>query len=407
MDARGEAPLQAVLERPYDDPPRLAYARWLEERRADDPYARLRAEFIRLQVKLARESFAGGAPVEDEDAELLRRVRWLEDVERERELREAHGPRWAEPVAHLVSDYHWERGFVAGVTLPAAAFLDYAPRLFARAPIVFVRLTQVREAGEALFFSPLLGRVPALSLADTGIGDQEVRRLAESPHLARLWWLDLSFNRVGPEGTRALAASPRLRRLPFIGLDGNPANPRETIGVDGYLIQDASLPPEGEALEAEFGSLPWLRHPTLSTLDYPPSPYGPPPVPAGPLSLTRRLRAPPHPPPPAGGAQPRAPAWRPGRAQGRRGGPPPSASLPAPRNPAPATPPARRRRPRRAPTGCPRPSPGPPPRGPAHGAPRGEARPRAGGSARPGGGPGAPRNRRASRRRAPPSVRRG
>lgn len=280
MAREDEEWLQPVLAHPYHDEPRLDYADRLDRRGGGDD--RLRAAFIRLQVKLARESFAGdGGPAEDEDAELLRRVRWLEDVERERELREAHGPRWAEPVAYLVDDYGWDRGFVAGVTLPASAFLDYAPRLFARAPIVFVRLTQVREVAEALFFSPLLGRVPALSLASTGIGDDEVRMLAESPHLEGLWWLDLGANPIGPEGVRTLAASPRLRRLPFIGLDGNPANPRETIGVEGYLIQDVSLPPEGEALEAEFGHLPWLHHPTLSTLDYPPDPYGPPPVPAG------------------------------------------------------------------------------------------------------------------------------
>ena len=42
--------LAAILERPEDDFPRLVYADWLDEN--GDP---ARAEFIRLQLQLARE----------------------------------------------------------------------------------------------------------------------------------------------------------------------------------------------------------------------------------------------------------------------------------------------------------------------------------------------------------------
>ena len=43
--------LQAILDEPEDDAPRLIYADWLEDNGEAD-----RAEFIRLQIELARDS---------------------------------------------------------------------------------------------------------------------------------------------------------------------------------------------------------------------------------------------------------------------------------------------------------------------------------------------------------------
>ena len=64
--------LRALLAQPDDDTLRLAMADWLDEN--DDP---ARAEFIRVQVELARgsRSASGGTSLEKRQAELLDRER--------------------------------------------------------------------------------------------------------------------------------------------------------------------------------------------------------------------------------------------------------------------------------------------------------------------------------------------
>jgi uncharacterized protein (TIGR02996 family) len=264
--------LAAVLAAPHDDAPRLAYADWLAG--LPDEADQRRAEFIRLQIQLAREPFAGPIGA-DPNVELVRRARWLQSDARERELRELRASAWAVPVAALVNGYAFDRGFIARVTLPAADFLANGDRLLALAPILHVELTGVAGKSAELFASPLLERVPALSLAANGLGDDDVRLLADSPHLAKLWWLDLSQNPIGRPGVEALAASRRLPELIFVGLDNNPFDPRETVGLEGFLIVDVRLPAEGKALEAAHGYLPWLHHHTDSLLEHPPNPLRP------------------------------------------------------------------------------------------------------------------------------------
>ncbi len=51
MTTTADALLQAILERPHDDDPRLILADWLEER--DGPGDAARAEFVRLQCEIA------------------------------------------------------------------------------------------------------------------------------------------------------------------------------------------------------------------------------------------------------------------------------------------------------------------------------------------------------------------
>src|SRR6516162_6900270 len=75
--------LQAILEAPPDDVPRLIYADWLDENGQPD-----RAEFIRAQIE--RASLPPGHP----------RGRAL--LRREEELLQRHGTTWASAVAPLV-----------------------------------------------------------------------------------------------------------------------------------------------------------------------------------------------------------------------------------------------------------------------------------------------------------------
>ena len=271
--AENEALLAAVLARPYDDEPRLAYA---AERAAQrDP----RGELIRLQVGLARPFVQRDVDPDSPAfmAEVERDLRRQEGIVRERELRESLGPMWAEPVAIRVDDYGWDRGFVADVTLSASRFLEEAETLFALAPIVHVRLTNVKPVAEMLFTSPRFAYVRALSMIGEGLTGDDLRPLTRSQTATRLWWLDLGRNRLDYDAVRMLAESP-LRKLAYVGLTHNPSDPRETAGVEGLTIVDARLPDEGKRLEAEVGFVPWLHFPTGSMADYSPDPLRAPPV---------------------------------------------------------------------------------------------------------------------------------
>src|SRR5262249_33108972 len=127
MDER--ALLAAIQADPEDDLPRLAYADWLEERGAA---SLARAEFIRVQVELARG--CEGAP------------HYPERRRREAELLEDHRKGWARqemPPEIGVSEGEpgrgFRRGFVAAPWCPADAFLAQGEAL-ARLPVETLRL---------------------------------------------------------------------------------------------------------------------------------------------------------------------------------------------------------------------------------------------------------------------------
>jgi uncharacterized protein (TIGR02996 family) len=78
--------LQAILENPDDDAPRLIFADWLEERGNSD-----RAEFIRLQCGRSR-------------------------TQREKELLDWHWERWSQPILNIIphlkkNDICYRHGF--------------------------------------------------------------------------------------------------------------------------------------------------------------------------------------------------------------------------------------------------------------------------------------------------------
>lgn len=104
-----EAFLEAILEAPDDDTPRLIYADWLEEH--GDP----RGEFIRLQCWLA--SKAEDDPFRSELAA------------RERKLLVEHEADWLGPLHSLLKRWTFRRGFLDDVTLAAGLYLDHADAL--------------------------------------------------------------------------------------------------------------------------------------------------------------------------------------------------------------------------------------------------------------------------------------
>src|SRR5215213_6729162 len=109
-----DALLQAILAAPDDDAPRLVFADWLDEHGEPD-----RAEFIRVQVELARLPF-----YEPRHADLNRRAEILLAPWRRK---------WRLP--HLAAHQAFRRGFVERITLNAELFISRAAELFGQCPL--------------------------------------------------------------------------------------------------------------------------------------------------------------------------------------------------------------------------------------------------------------------------------
>jgi uncharacterized protein (TIGR02996 family) len=99
-----EAFLQAIIENPDDDTPRLVYADWLDEHGQEE-----RAEFIRVQCELAR------LTSDDPRRPKLKT--------RERELLNEHQREWAGPLGRWAYPNEFRRGFVEAITIRPAVFL--------------------------------------------------------------------------------------------------------------------------------------------------------------------------------------------------------------------------------------------------------------------------------------------
>ena len=138
--------LADILEHPDDDTPRLVYADWLEENGDTDDA--LRAEFIRVQVKLARSP--------DEHLRLRERELWemsdsdgwlIPDPVAPQSAHiclETETMALAETIGDALSVLVFRRGFVERVRFPLAAWLEYGPALVASHPIQRVELNDRR-----------------------------------------------------------------------------------------------------------------------------------------------------------------------------------------------------------------------------------------------------------------------
>src|SRR4051794_26050786 len=107
--------LHAIVADPADDAPRLVFADWLDDSGQDE-----RAEFIRGQLRLAREA---------EDSLPRRKL-----ARRVRELLEAYGAIWPPDIPY-VHHWHYRRGFIDRVGLHAADLWDHAADLFSSVPL--------------------------------------------------------------------------------------------------------------------------------------------------------------------------------------------------------------------------------------------------------------------------------
>jgi uncharacterized protein (TIGR02996 family) len=265
--------LEAIVADPEDDVVRLVYADWLDDHGRPE-----RAEFIRLQIELARlradwlddrrlPEHAGLFTLQSE-VERLRtgdpRQKALED--REAELLTEYGGQWLHPLQDLLPEGDCEpvfhRGFVQEITFwgrgGAHCLLAHAAELFRHAPVCWVRLLPAGgfvvgpfpwdrrpkedqdrlspQDLEAVCGLPELDRLTLLDLSGTllenpsggapliinnRIGNRATRLLTNTPYLAGLRTLLLRDNVVGDEGALALAASPYLAWLTTLDLAHN------------------------------------------------------------------------------------------------------------------------------------------------------------------------------------------
>src|SRR5947209_3064555 len=165
--AEEEGLLEAIAEQPGDDGQRLVCADWLEDH--DEP---ARAEFVRLQVALAR--------LDEDDP---RRQALLT---RERGLLLDHERDWTLGLRHLADGWRFHRGFVDEVLVDRSLNPEQFAELF-RWP--FVRRL-VAGHGWRLFpglvSCPEAWRLEELRFADTELTGPQFRDLLGCPHFERL-----------------------------------------------------------------------------------------------------------------------------------------------------------------------------------------------------------------------------
>jgi uncharacterized protein (TIGR02996 family) len=175
-----------LLVQILDDPDNLAlkqvYADWLLER--GDP----RGELIRVQIE--REHATGERAVE------------LEKIEKR--LLRKHQSSW---VGIPVRGMRWRHGFLYGVTMNQAAWIDGAAALLSTEPVRRVRITGLRNL-PGVADMPELGLIAALGLPDDRIEHRGLARLLASPQVQNLRGLELNGNSIGEAGAVQLAATP-------------------------------------------------------------------------------------------------------------------------------------------------------------------------------------------------------
>jgi hypothetical protein len=256
-----ESLLAAVVAAPEADAPRADFAaKWSPY---DAPWGRL----ITLQLQRAQRRRAGldgaAGDVSAEEQQLLR----------------DHGKRWSHTLAKYTRSVTFSRGFIEHIVIEPHLFLEYGAWLLRNAPIRHVGFAAADEGPfplDALLASPLLAQLDSIDLPALELGDAELERLAASEHLARCLALDLSHNPIGLPAFRALAASPHTRGLLQVRRDGGGAHdytpgPRLEAGDEEDRFGAAPwhwgpLGADGQALERDFGYLPWL-HPAEHTAD--------------------------------------------------------------------------------------------------------------------------------------------
>jgi len=167
MTDEERAHLNAVIESPDDDLPRLVFADWLDEQDEAD-----RAQFIRLEVAIARAK----VPLErvfNTDVRKARSELAGLELERDRLLHRHHHPLRTSALARGLPHWPfprdqiepiWERGFVRGVICSGGMWLEYGDDVMRDNPIRDVTLTGSRNLLASVIATDLAKRMCAPSI---------------------------------------------------------------------------------------------------------------------------------------------------------------------------------------------------------------------------------------------------
>lgn len=253
--------MRAILADPESDESRLRFAEHIRESEPD------RAKFIELEIAWAKKdrSRADGLRYEPagEPARLLKQ----------------HENEWSRTLAKYTTHIRYDRGFIAWIRIDPHVFLEYGEFLFANAPIAVVQFWPGDGAFpfKELAASPLLARLPAMSLALDEASQDDLISLLESPHLTSLQ----HFSRASaPYSDKSefyytrLAEIATVRKLIYFNVGASfPGERYQDTGVNdwwGAAVSDwTDMQPEGTALEQKYGYLAWLhpRENMVSAID--------------------------------------------------------------------------------------------------------------------------------------------
>ncbi len=193
--------LQAIVENPEDDTPRLVYADWLEEN--GDPE---RAEFIRVQCDLAR------LPRHD--------PAYPELLAREEELLAEHKKKWAEPMTPYCRKFTFDRGFPDHISLSLYGFDQHLNDILTVTPVSSMRLRACEKPYERVTDHAGFRHVRTLNLDQCKLSPPFFKILASSPNSSGLRELILANNNAKSKGLKYLLDSEHLSNLESLDLRG-------------------------------------------------------------------------------------------------------------------------------------------------------------------------------------------
>lgn len=199
-DATRRGLLQAVLDAPDDDVPRLVYADWLTAH--DDP----RGDFIRVQCGLRGIGRGERIPLKRREQRLIR----------------AHGAKWRAPATPAMK-LIWRRGFIDEVRLyNVGKGLDALEALFDVEPVRYLEVTfATADDMQAFLTSGLVGRLAGLKCTSYRVkGGALLAALLACPGVATLVNLNLSHAGVDAKTAKAIARAPELAGLRVLSLTG-------------------------------------------------------------------------------------------------------------------------------------------------------------------------------------------
>jgi uncharacterized protein (TIGR02996 family) len=246
--------LQAILEQPDDDAPRLIFADWLEENGDTE-----RAEFIRVQIELAR------MPDGDRKGAALRK--------REAALLKVHKQRWLGLLHAVISDGEFRRGFLEKAVFKYNQFSGHVDSLLNSTPLrslgIVFRSMMFSDRFDAalaeLAKHPRVSLIEELDLSAAGLSEASIGGLARSEALTNLRSLNLMYCETGPGALKALMHSPTLRHLQELRL-GSEWDYQYLECLDDEAIQGLMNGPRWHQLTALHVSQPRASESSLVRL---------------------------------------------------------------------------------------------------------------------------------------------